>query len=103
MHHLPRSFLDMPDRSKYTETVGKAYELLLTPDMKGCKMSDVRVYKRLALGLAMAIAAVLFVVFLSGKLLRLFAPALLALFVAWLMDDRQICQQKDLFRAQIAR
>jgi len=86
MHHLPRSFLDMPDRSKYTETVGKAYELLLTPDMKGCKMSDVRVYKRLALGLAMAIAAVLFVVFLSGKLLRLFAPALLALFVAWLMD-----------------
>ncbi len=49
-------------------------------------MSDVRVYKRLALGLAMAIAAVLFVLFFSGKLFRLFAPALLALVFAWIMD-----------------
>ncbi len=49
-------------------------------------MSDVRVYKRLALELAVAVAAIIVIVLLSGKLFSLFAPALLALMFAWLID-----------------
>ncbi len=49
-------------------------------------MSDKKVYKRLGLTMLGIIAAAIVLWLFSGSLLRLFAPSLLALILAWIID-----------------